>query len=182
MKKTLRNDLLLYPCPVLLVTSRCNGIQYVFTVSWSGIACSRPEYLTISIKPSRYSYSIIKNSGCFAVNIINRKLLDIANYCGVYSGRDHDKFIECNLTALQAETIDVPIIKECPINIECKVEHIIKLGGHDLFIGKVLNKVIDSYIGDEDMHDLLDPICYFRPNYYMLDKTCLGTYNGSIIK
>ena len=176
MKKTLHNDLLLYPCPVLLVTSKYNETQNVFTVSWSGIACSHPEYLAISIKPSRYSYSIIKNSGYFAVNIVNKQLLSVANYCGVHSGRDYNKFKECNLTTLQAGIIDVPIIKECPINIECKVEKIIELGSHDLFVGRVLNKVIDSDIRCDDMHAVLEPVCYFRPNFYALDKDCLGTY------
>lgn len=176
MKKMLHNDLLLYPCPVLLVTSKHNETQNIFTVSWSGIACSHPEYVTISIKPSRFSYSIIKNSGYFVINIVNKKLLPIANYCGVHSGKNHNKFKECKLTTLQAGMIDVPIIKECPINIECKVEKIIELGSHDLFVGRVLNKLIDSDIECDDMHALLKPVCYFRPNYYALEEDSLGVY------
>ena len=100
MKKELHNDLLLYPCPVLLVTSKYNNVENVFTVSWTGIACSHPEYIIISVKPTRFSYNLIRASKVFAVNIINENLLRIADYCGTYSGVDHDKFKECNLTKL----------------------------------------------------------------------------------
>lgn len=179
MKKKLDNDLLLYPCPVLLITSKYKNMENVFTVSWAGIACSHPEYITISIKPSRFSYSIIKQSGYFAANIINKKLLSIADYCGTFSGKNHDKFAECDLTKIPSQMIDVPLIEECPINIECHVEQIIKLGSHDLFIGKVLCKLIDSNIDTQNMHSMLNPISYFRPNYYALDNNCLGSYGKS---
>lgn len=179
MKKELKSDLLLYPCPVLLVTSKYKDIQNVFTVSWAGIACSHPEYITISIKPSRFSYSLIKNSKCFAVNIVKEKLLPIADYCGTFSGKHHDKFNECKLTKIKGHVIDVPLIEECPINIECELEQIIKLGSHDLFIGKVLCKLIDSNIDLQNIHSFLSPLSYFRPNYYTLNQTCLGTYGKS---
>lgn len=179
MKKELKNDLLLYPCPVLLVTAKYKNTENVFTVSWAGIACSHPEYITISIKPSRFSYSIIQQSGCFTVNIVNEKLLPIADYCGTFSGKNHDKFTECKLTKVPGHTIDVPLIEECPINIECQVEQIIKLGSHDLFIGKVLCKLIDSNIDIRNMHTMLTPLTYFRPNYYALNDNCLGTYGKS---
>lgn len=179
MKTKLQNDLLLYPCPVLLVTSKYKDIENVFTVSWAGIACSHPEYINISIKTSRFSYSLIEKSGYFTVNIVNKNLLHIADYCGTFSGKNHDKFAECNLTKLEGYTTDVPMIKECPINIECKVEHIINLGSHNLFVGKVLNKLIDSDINSQNMHAVLNPLSYFRPHYYALEHDCLGTYGRS---
>lgn len=179
MKRELENDLLLYPCPVLLVTSKYKNIENVFTVSWAGIACSHPEYITISIKPSRFSYSIIEKSGFFTANIINEKLLSAADYCGTFSGEAHDKFAECKFTKIPGHKIDVPLIEECPINIECQVEQIIKLGSHDLFIGKVLCKLVDNNINIQNMHNILKPISYFRPNYYALDNNCLGTYGKS---
>ncbi len=176
MKKELHNELLLYPCPVLLVTSKYNDIENVFTVSWSGIACSHPEYITISVKPTRFSYNLIQDSKVFAVNIINENLLKIADYCGTYSGVDHDKFKECNLTKIKGRTIDVPLINECPINIECMVEQIIQLGSHNLIVAKVLKKLIDEDITNTAMHNKLNPISYFRPNYYSLNKKELGTH------
>lgn len=181
MKNKLQNDLLLYPCPVLLVTSRYNDTDNVLTVSWSGIACSHPEYIMISIKSSRLSHSLIKNSGVFGVNIINENLLSIADYCGTFSGTQYNKFLDCRLTKFQGHKTDVPLIKECPINIECVVEKVIELGSHDVFIGRVVNKLIDSNINLEQIHKELKPVSYFRPNYYALQEDCLGTYGKTFI-
>lgn len=176
MKTKFTNELLLYPCPVLLVTSRYKNTDNVFTVSWSGIACSHPEYIMISIKSSRYSHSLIKQSGVFGVNIINERLLSAADYCGTFSGTKHDKFSECGFTKLQGQVVNIPLIRECPINIECEVEKIVELGSHDMFIGKVVNKMIDSDIDIQKIHEDLKPVAYFRPNYYALCGDSLGTY------
>lgn len=171
MKKALENDLLLYPCPVLLVTSKLGNVENVLTVSWTGIACSHPEYITIAIKPTRFSYSIIEKSGYFTANIINEKLLNVADYCGTFSGKSHNKFDICNLSITQGNLSNVPIINECPINIECKVEKIIELGSHNLFIGKVLDKLIDAKIDYGNIHKTLKPVAYFRPNYYSINES-----------
>lgn len=177
MKKILENDLLLYPCPVLLVTSKLDDIENVLTVSWTGIACSHPEYITIAIKPSRFSYSIIEKSGYFTANMIDEKLLNVADYCGTFSGKKHNKFKKCNLSITQGKLSNVPIINECPINIECKVEKIIELGSHNLFIGKVLDKLIDKTIDYDNIHKKLKPVTYFRPNYYSINEDQpLGTF------
>ena len=176
MKKLLNNELLLYPCPVLLVTSKYKNVENIFTVSWAGIACSHPEYIAISIKPSRYSYSIIERSRCFTINMVNEELLPVADYCGTFSGKTHDKFTECKLTKIPGHKIDVPMVAECPMNIECHVEQIINLGSHDLFIGRVLCKLIDSNIENQNIHSELRPLSYFRPNYYALENNCLGSY------
>lgn len=176
MKEILRDELLLYPCPVLLITSKFGDKENVFTVSWSGIACSHPEYITISVKPTRYSYDLICNSGFFTANIINEDLLEVADYCGTFSGENHDKFKECNLTKISGKKIDVPLIKECPINIECKVENVLKLGSHHLIVARVVEKYIDGHICKTNLHEYLNPISYFRPNYYSLNKKILGVY------
>lgn len=176
MKKKLQGELLLYPCPILLVSSKYGNEENVFTVSWSGIACSHPEYITISIKPTRFSYNIICNSGYFTANIINENLLEIADYCGTFSGKNHDKFKACNLTKIQGKTIDVPLILECPINIECKVEKVLKLGSHHLIVSRVIEKFIDEDISETSLHEQLNPVSYFRPNYYSLNKKILGVY------
>lgn len=176
MKKQLKSELLLYPCPVLLVTSKFGNEENVFTVSWSGIACSHPEYITISVKPTRYSYNLIYNSGYFTANIINENLLEIADYCGTFSGKNHDKFRECALTKVPGKDIDVPLILECPINIECKVENVLALGSHHLIVGKVVGKLVDEYISETGLNEQLNPVSYFRPNYYSLNKKVLGVY------
>lgn len=176
MKKKLQSELLLYPCPVLLITSKFGNEENVFTVSWSGIACSHPEYITISVKPTRFSYNLIYNSGYFTANIINENLLKIADYCGTFSGKNHDKFRECNLTKIPGKMIDVSSILECPINIECKVVKVLELGSHNLIVARVVEKLIDENISETNLHEYLNPVSYFRPNYYSLNKKILGVY------
>lgn len=175
-KRILKNELLLYPCPILLVTSQLGNIKNVLTVSWSGIASSHPEYITISINKKRYSHSLIVNSGIFAANVINEDLLFAADYCGSHSGKAIDKFEHCRFTTSNGTLIDVPLIDACPVNIECKVEDTIDLGSHDLIIGKVLVKWISNDINDSELHEKLRPAVYFRPYYYNLNSTILGEY------
>lgn len=178
MKKKLTNDLLLYSCPVTLVTTRFNGMDNIITVSWTGIASSHPEYITISIKPERFSHSLIKNSKVFGLNIPNINLLEAVDICGNTSGRDIDKFSLCNFTKVDAQTIDVPLIKECPINIECQIEQEISLGSHELFIAKVTNKLIDKMLPSnlKDLSNTLSPINYVRPYYFENNPNSLGYY------
>ena len=176
MKKNLANELLLYPCPVVLVTSKHNGIENVLAVSWIGIASSHPEYITISIKPTRYSYSLILSSGVFTVNIPNSDLLKSADYCGTFSGRNTNKFADCGFTCINGKCIDVPMIDECPINIECIVHQTLDLGSHTLIVGKVVGKYIDENISLHELHESLNPVVYFRPNYYNISKNLLGVY------
>lgn len=175
-RRNLKTELLLYPCPVTLVTSRYEKIDNVCTVSWSGIVCSHPEFISISLKENRYSFDLIKQSGVFGVNMATRELLKAADYCGTYSGREVDKFSECSLTKFQADIIDVPLLLESPVNIECIVHDIIDLGGHKMFIGRVVNKLIDSSIPIDQIHNRLSPVAYFRPNYYGLEENSLGFY------
>lgn len=182
MKKEIKNDLLLYPCPILLVTSKYENVENVFTVSWAGIACSHPEFITISVKKDRFSYNLIKSSGFFTANIINSDLLAAADYCGTVSGREKDKFSECGFTKIDGINIDVPMIKECPINIECKVHSIIPLGSHDLIISKVVSKMIDNSIDENSPHQQLKPLSYFRPYYYSIEKQPCGIFGETYKK
>lgn len=178
MKKKLVNELLLYPCPVVLVTTRYNGIDNVITISWTGIASSHPEYVTIAIKPERYSHLLVSGSMVFGINIPNIDLIDIVDYCGNVSGRNQDKFSVCKLTKFSAETIDVPLIQECPINIECRVEQVIPLGSHDLFIARVTNKLVNDELPDDliSLTSTLTPISYMRPKYFCHNSISLGYY------
>ena len=173
MKEILENELLLYPCPVVLVTSKLKSIENVLTVSWTGIASSHPEYVTIAINPKRYSHKIIKQSGCFCINIPNVSLLNETDYCGSYSGREINKFDKCGFHKTYKENFI--LIDECPMNILCDVKSIIELGSHDLFIAAVREKYTDYHV-TKSIHDALDPIAYFRPYYYKLEKQHLQEY------
>lgn len=176
MKKDLTSNLLLYPCPVVLVTSKCGDIENVLAVSWAGIASSHPEYVTISIKPTRFSHELILSSNVFTVNIPNSDLLKFTDYCGTYSGRNTNKFADCGFTRIRGKRIDVPMIYECPVNIECIVHQTLDLGSHTLIVGKVVGKYIDKNVDIQELHKALHPVVYIRPNYYGIGEDILGVY------
>ena len=169
---------MVYPLPPVMVSCGDMDNSNILTVAWTGIICTDPAMTYISIRKERFSYDIIKSNGEFVINLASINLARIVDFCGVKSGRDINKFEECNLTKEAATEVSCPMIKECPINIECQVEKITELGSHDLFIGKVLNKLIDSNIDLNNMHTMLNPISYFRPNYYALNPSPLGTYGN----
>lgn len=176
-KNEYTGELLLYPCPTILVTSLYEDCEDILAVSWAGIASSHPEYITIAINKKRYSYNIIRKSQKFCANIPNIDIIQKVDYCGSVSGRDTDKFAACGFRKeyYHSEYIS---IAQCPISIFCEVESIVQLGSHDLFIGKVVLKLINNNI--TDLHLDLDPIVYFRPNYYGIEKKELGFYGYSI--
>ncbi|MBQ4570359.1 MAG: flavin reductase family protein [Bacilli bacterium] len=177
MLKEYNSDFLLTPCPTVLVTSRFNNFDNVVTISWTGIACSHPEYVTISINPKRYSFEMIKKTKKFCINIPSIDLLDKVDYCGSFSGNDVDKFKECNFNKTIID--DYVLIEECRFFILCDVEYVINLGSHYLFIAKVIKKFIrceEKYDESIEIQDILNPIIYYRPYYYKLDMEKKGVY------
>ena len=140
-KKQFLNSFILAPVPVVLVACRHDELgDNLLTIAWCGVGCSDPETINISIRPERYSYRMIKESGCFTVNIPTYDLLEEVKICGTVSGRDCDKFEQAGLTAVPAEKIAAPLVKECPVNIECELLEIKPLGVHDHFIGTIVCK------------------------------------------
>ena len=149
-KRYLKGSVILNPVPVVLITCRnLEGKENIFTVAWIGTVCSKPPMLSISIRPERLSYDYIKETMEFTVNIPNRKLTKITDFCGVRSGRQINKIEEMNLTMVKGSEIETSFIEECPISIECKVKEIIKLGSHDMFIAEVLCSHINEDLFDE---------------------------------
>ena len=130
---------MLYPLPAVMVsTADRSGKSNIITVAWTGTVCTNPAMLYISVRPERYSYGLLKDSGEFVVNLTTEKLKKATDWCGVRSGRDVDKWKEMHLTEGQASKLDyAPIIEECPVNIECKVTEIKELGSHHMFLAKV---------------------------------------------
>jgi flavin reductase (DIM6/NTAB) family NADH-FMN oxidoreductase RutF len=149
MKVETKPTSLLYPCPVVLVTSSDGtGKPNIITLAWVGVVCSDPPMIGIAIRPGRYSYALIERRGEFVVNIPTKDLLNQTEYCGVISGRDVDKFSKSGLTPQPSSKVAPPLIRECPVNLECKVRKKIRLGSHDLFIGEVVSLHVEE--------DLLD--------------------------
>ena len=140
----------LYPVPAVLVTCVDDaGKANIITIAWAGIVCSEPPMVSIAIRPHRYSHPLIAASGEFVVNIPGEDLLRETDGCGMVSGRDVDKFEKFGLTPEPGSKTKVPLIKECPVSLECKVTRRLSLGTHDLFIGEVLAVHIDESVLDE---------------------------------
>lgn len=184
MKTNLKQGALIYPLPVALISCGHNKEEYnIFTTCWMGTLSSDPPSCYISIKPERHSYKIIKRNMEFAINLTTLELLQHVDYCGITSGSEVNKFEDLGLTLEFAKTINVPIIKESPINIECSVKSIINLGSHDMFIANILNvKVDDNLIDRESQRILLDKVNLLAFNYgkyHELGKI-VGTYGMSL--
>lgn len=144
MKKEEEVNSRFYPNPVVLTSVKHKSMESIITLSWASTCCSDPPMVSIGVRPERYSYEILKNSGEFVVNFPTVDILDSVDFCGTKSGREYDKWKECNFTRVPSKIVIPPAIKECPVNMECKIEHQIKLGTHDLFIARVLTSHVDQ--------------------------------------
>ena len=142
---------MVYPLPAVMVsTADKEGNTNIFTVAWTGTVCTNPAMVYISVRPERYSYHMIEESGEFVINLTTEQLAHATDYCGVRSGRDVDKWKECHLTAKKAEKLTyAPVIEEAPVNIECVVTKIEKLGSHHMFLAEVKAVQVDESYMDE---------------------------------
>lgn len=187
---TLKSDFkpgnMVYPVPAVLVSvGDRDGHTNLLTIAWTGTICTDPPMAYISVRPSRYSYEMIRSSGEFVINLTTEKLVRAADFCGVRSGRDTDKWKECSLTAAPAKSLQyAPILAESPVNIECKVENTLELGSHDMFIARVTAIQVDSaYMDDKGRFDLnaAGLIAYSHGEYMTLGEK-LGTFGYSVRK
>ena len=149
-----------FPAPVVLVSCANDKVTNIITIAWTGVVCSKPPLISISIRPSRFSYDLISKSGEFVINIATSEQLEETEFCGRKSGRDINKWTSCSFTPIKATKVSVPLIKECPINIECKiVKTISDIGTHTIFIGEVQEIHVDSQIAPKSVLDIV-PLCY----------------------
>lgn len=139
---------LLAPLPAVMVTCGTMEKSNIITVAWTGIINTQPAKTYISVRKTRHSYGIIKESGEFAVNLTTAALVKKADWCGVYTGRKVDKFAKCALTKEEANEVSCPLIGESPVSIECKVTDVIPLGSHDMFIADIVACDIDESLID----------------------------------
>lgn len=154
MKKLLKEGTNLAPVPVAMVSCQGEDKANIITIAWTGVLNSEPPLVYISIRPTRHSYNIIKNTKEFVLNIPDDKLVWQADFCGTKSGSKVDKFKEANLTKEEASIVKAPMIKECPISLECKVEEIKHLGSHDMFIARVVaTHVEEAYVKENGAID-----------------------------
>lgn len=175
---------MLYPLPAVMVSLAEGGKNNIITVAWTGTVCTNPPMLSVSVRPERFSYGILVRTKEFVANLTTKKLARACDYCGVKSGRDVDKFRETGLTAGQATYIKAPLIAESPVNIECRVKEIIKLGSHDMFLSEVLGVHVDqAYLDEKGKFDLnrAEPIVYSHGEYYGLGGL-IGHFGYSVKK
>lgn len=177
---------MLYPLPAVMVScARENEKPNILTVAWVGTICSDPAMLSISVRPERYSYGIIRETGEFVVNLTTKKLAYATDYCGVRSGRDVDKFAELHLTPQKALKLQfAPIIAESPVNIECRVTEVKELGSHHMFLAEVLGVDVDeAYMNEKGKFELNQTglLTYSHGEYFTLGEFC-GTFGYSVRK
>ena len=176
---------MLYPLPVVMVSlADRNGKYNIITIAWTGTICTSPPMVSISVRPERYSYPILKETGQFVINLTTRELVRATDYCGVKSGREVDKFRELGLSPLKADKVSAPLIGESPVNIECSVKEIIPLGSHDLFLAQVEAVHADERYMDENRRFCLEkaqPVVYSHGAYLACGEQ-LGTFGYSVRK
>ena len=177
---------MLYPLPAVMVSAADReGNPNLLTVAWTGTICSDPAMLYISVRPERYSYHMIKETGEFVVNLTTEKLAYATDWCGVRSGRDVDKWKEMKLTKGKAEKLEyAPIIQESPVNIECKVTEVKELGSHHMFLAEVKAVQVDEkYMKKNGKFELNSTglLTYSHGEYLSLG-TSLGTFGWSVRK
>ncbi len=173
---------MLYPAPAVLVSSKYGQAENIITVSWTGTVCTDPPMISISLRPERHSYTLIRDSGEFAVNLPVKKLTRAVDYCGVKSGREVDKFAVLGLSRERASTVAAPLIAECPVSIECRVSRIVELGSHHMFLADVLAVDVEESLIDRRGRLRLEDaelLCYSHGFYCLVSKP-IGSFGFSV--
>jgi flavin reductase (DIM6/NTAB) family NADH-FMN oxidoreductase RutF len=164
MKKSLGAKPLVFPCPVFVVgTYDAEGKPNIMTAAWGGICCSQPPCVSISLRKATYTFGNLMARKAFTISIPSESQVSLADYAGLYSGRDRDKFEILGLTPTRSRLVDAPYVEEFGWNLECEVIHTLKIGLHTLFVGKILDvKVDEQILDDRSMPDigLLKPAIY----------------------
>ncbi len=179
-----KGTVLTAPVPPVLVTCGTAEKANVLTVAWTGTVNSRPPMTYISLRPTRYSYGIIRETEEFAVNLTPAALVRAADFCGIHTGAKVDKFAECGLTKIPASQIGAPLIAECPVALECRVSQILPLGTHDMFLAKILAVSVDEALIDRNGKLRLERAglaAFAHGDYYALGKR-LGPFGLSVKK
>lgn len=183
-KQVWKPSVLTSPVPAVLVSCKSGETVNVFTVAWTGTLNTQPPVTYISVRPERYSYGLIKESGEFVINLTTEELARTADFCGVRSGKNTDKIEKMGLQMMPSSKVDVPLIAQSPVNIECRVRQIMPLGSHDMFIADIVALDISEKYIDENGRLALEKaglIAYAHGDYFTLGKR-LGGFGFSVRK
>jgi len=177
---------MIYPLPAVMVSCGASEEEFnIITVSWTGTICTNPPMCYISLRPERHSYGIIKKNGEYVINLTTRILAYAADWCGIKSGRDYNKFTEMGLTPVMASLVRAPLINESPVNIECRVKEIKELGSHHMFISEVVTVDAEKSLFDEKSGvfrlNEANLLCYSHGKYFETGKF-IGKFGFSVEK
>lgn len=165
-KTTLGPQTLLYPMPAFLIGANVDGRPNFMTAAWSGIANSTPPMVTVALQHHRYTYRGIKECGTFSINVPSAELVRETDYCGIVSGAKADKASVCNFTVFYGQLKTAPLIEECPLNLECRVVHILNLGSHALVIGQVE----ETHVSENCLSDGQPDVSKINPIIFSVGK------------
>ena len=175
---------LVAPVPPAMITCGDMENSNIITVAWTGITNTVPPKTYISVRPSRHSYNIIKESGEFVINLTSKELVKSADYCGIYTGAKVNKFEKCSFERVPSETVAPPTIAGCPLALECRVTEVIPMGSHDVFMADILRITCHETLLDENgkIHmERANLLAYAHGEYYALGKR-VGTFGFSAAK
>lgn len=184
-KVTMKPGTMLNPVPAVMVSCGNKDEQNIITIAWTGIINSEPPMTYVSVRKSRHSHHLISESGEFVINLTTEALAKATDFCGVKSGRDMDKYKMTGLTQEDAEIVSCKMIKESPVNLECKVVEVKEYPSHDMFIAEIVKVHADEKYFDENGRICLDRagmLCYNHGEYFGLKRAPIGKFGFSIMK
>ena len=183
-KESWKGSVIPSPLPPVLVSCGTLESPNVLTIAWTGILCTQPPVTYISVRPERYSYELIKQSGEFVINLPTAELVRAIDYCGVKSGRNTDKLKETGLKVEKASEVSAPVIVQSPVNVECRVREIIPLGTHDMFISDIVKVDAARELLDDKGRLALENaglLAYSHGDYFALGRK-LGSFGFTVKK
>lgn len=184
-KQTWKPGNMLNPVPAVMVSLADKaGNKNIITIAWAGTVCTNPPTVSISVRPERYSYHMLEETGEFVINLTTEELVRACDYCGVTSGRDVDKFEKMQLTAFAVADSNAPAIRESPVNIACRVVKKEELGCHHMFIAEVVSVTVDDAYMNETGKFLINElglVMYSHGEYFAMGEK-LGKFGYSIQK
>lgn len=185
MKQVWKGGTLLYPLPAVIVSCGNAEVSNLITIAWTGIVCTNPPMLYISVRPERYSHGLITANMQFTVNLTTSSMAVATDLCGVKSGRDVDKWAVSGLHKAPGTAVECPAVLESPLSLECRVCSISHLGSHDMFIAEIIDALADdTYLDEETGRFSLEKsglMCYSHGGYYNVGDI-LGTFGFSVKK
>ena len=184
MKTVWKPGTLLAPVPPAMISCGSMEKPNIITIGWTGITCSDPAQTYISVRKERYSHKLISETQNFVINLPTVSLAKACDFCGVRSGRDIDKFSVLGLTPVECENTGCPAIAESPLSLECKVDRIISLGSHDMFMAHIVSVLVDDSIIEPTGRLALekaDLLAYAHGSYFSLGKS-VGSFGFSVRK